>query len=189
MEEKSDWADSGDRRVHRTRRAILSAFNNLVFTREFDDIRIPDILEAADVARSTFYQYFRSKDDLLCAAMAPILQPLARAGSQAEPSLHLLAVAEHIWQNRRLGRTVFVGSTRTAIERQLAREIEPMLAEAHPVTSLPIAYIASVLAQWEIASLHEWLGGRHRCDARSWALALCHGTRGLTSALTGIPRQ
>lgn len=189
MGKKSDSIDDVDRRVRRTRQAILSAFNNLVFTREFDDIRIPDILEAADVARSTFYQYFRSKDDLLCAAMAPILQPLARAGSQTEPSPHLLAVAEHIWQNRRLGRAVFVGSTRTAIERQLAREIEPVLLEAQPVTSLPVAYIASVLAQWEIASLHEWLSGRHRCDARSWALALCHGTRGLASALVGIPRE
>lgn len=188
MIEKSGVAKRSDRRTLRTRRAIQSAFNTLVMTQEFDSIRIPDILNAADVARSTFYQHFTSKDDLLCAVMAPILQPLARAGSQADPSPHLLHVAEHIWENRRLGRAIFVGSTRAAIVRHLAREIEPALQQANPATGLPIAYIASVLAQWEIASLEEWLSGRHRCDARSWALALCHGTRGLAAALTGIPR-
>jgi AcrR family transcriptional regulator len=186
---KSDSLAVGDRRTLRTRKAIQSAFNALVLTREFDSIRIPDILSAADVARSTFYQHFNSKDDLLCAVMAPILQPLARAGCEAEPSQHLLHVAKHIWENRRLGRAIFVGSTRAAIVRHLAREIEPLLQQVSPATSLPIAYIASVLAQWEIASLEEWLSGRHRCDARSWALALCHGTRGLTRALTGIPHQ
>lgn len=178
--------NGSDRRILRTRKAIQSAFNNLVFTEEFDRIRIPDILSAADVARSTFYQHFASKDDLLCSVMAPILQPLAKAGSEGEPSQHLLFIAEHIWQNRRLGRAIFVGSTRVAIVRQLTREIEPILAEAHPATTLPIAYVASVIAQWEIASLEEWLSGRHRCDACSWALALCRGTRGLTSALTSI---
>lgn len=189
MIKKSDSVNVSDRRTLRTRKAIQSAFNTLVLTREFDSIRIPDILSAADVARSTFYQHFSSKDDLLCAVMAPILQPLARAGSEAEPSQHLLHVAEHIWENRRLGRAIFVGSTRVAIVRHLARQIEPLLQQASPATSLPVAYIASVVAQWEIATLEEWLSGRHRCDARSWALALCHGTRGLTSALTGIPRQ
>jgi AcrR family transcriptional regulator len=174
-----------DRRVRRTRRAIEMAFNNLVFTRDFDDIRIPDILSAADVARSTFYQHFKSKDDLLCSVMAPILGPLAQAGSQREPSQHLLFVAQHLWENRRLGRAVFTGTTRVAIVRQLTREIELLLVAAGSAPSLPIAYVASVIAQWEIASLEEWLSGRHRCDANAWALALCRGTYGLTRALTG----
>lgn len=188
MSDKSDFVIKADRRVARTRRAILSAFNDLVLSRDFDSIRIPDILEAADVARSTFYQHFKSKDDLLCTVMAPILAPLARAGSQRCPSPHLLHIAQHIWDNRRLGPVIFAGSTRAAVVRHLAREIEPLIAPGLSTASLPMAYVANVIAHWQIASLDEWLSGRHRCDAQSWALALCRGTSGLTEALTGIAR-
>jgi AcrR family transcriptional regulator len=161
----------------------------MVLARGFDEIQITDILAAADVARSTFYQHFRSKDDLLCAVMTPILGPLARAGLQSEPSQQLIHIAEHVWQNRRLGRVIFQGSARIAIVRHLAREIEQLFEDVQPSSNLPIAYIASVIAQWEIASLDEWLSGRHRCGAHDWAQALCRGTRGLTNALMGIERQ
>lgn len=177
---------AADRRVRRTRTAIQSSFSQMVLSRGFDEIQIKDILVAADVARSTFYQHFRSKDDLLCAVMTPILGPLARAGLQEEPSPHLIHIAEHVWENRRLGRAVFQGSTRIAIARHLAREIEQLLKDTQSASSLPLAYVASVIAQWEIASLDEWLSGRHRCDARNWALALCRGTRGLTNALMAV---
>jgi AcrR family transcriptional regulator len=182
--------DSGapaDRRVRRTQEAICSAFNQLVLTREFDRIRIDDILAMADVARSTFYQHYRSKDDVLCAVMGVhILEPLARAGSRNDPSPELLRVAEHVWENRRLARSIFWGSTRTAIVRNLAVKVEHTLEGVRPASGLPVAYVASTVANWQIASLEEWLMGRHRFDATNWARALCQGTRSLICALTGV---
>jgi AcrR family transcriptional regulator len=178
---------SGDSRVRKTQQAICQAFNQLVLTREFDLIRIEDILATAKVARSTFYQHFRSKDDVLCAVMgAHILEPLAHAGLRKDPSAELLAVAEHIWENRRLARSIFWGSTRTAIVRNLAAKVEGTLDGALAASGLPSAYVASTMAHWQIASLEEWLTGRHRFDATSWAQALCRGTRSLTAALAGL---
>jgi len=157
-----------------------------MFSREFDAIRIEDILTGANVARSTFYQHFRSKDDVLCAVMGiHILEPLARAGLRPEPAPELLQLAHHVWENRRLARSIFWGSTRTAIVRNLAGKVEHQLAGAQPTSGLPIAFVASTIAQWQIASLEEWLMGRHRFDSEDWARALCRGTRSLTSALTG----
>ncbi len=179
--------DSGDHRVRRTQQAICSAFNQLVFTREFDQIRIEDILATANVARSTFYQHYRGKDDVLCAVMGVhILEPLARAGLRAAPSPELLAVAHHVWENRPLARQIFWGSTKTAIVRNLAGQIERMLDGTQPASGLPVAYVASTVAHWQIAMLEEWLLGRHRFDATQWAQAVCRGTRSLTAALTGI---
>lgn len=180
--------DTSDRRVRRTQEAICNAFNHLMFSREFDQIRIEDILAGANVARSTFYQHYRGKDDVLCAVMGEhILEPFARAGMRKEPSPELLGVAEHIWENRRLARSIFWGSTRTAIIRNLARKVEHALGGVSSDSGLPISYVASTVAHWQIASLEEWLMGRHRFEAKSWAQALCHGTRSLTSALTTRP--
>jgi AcrR family transcriptional regulator len=179
--------DTSDRRVRRTQTAICSAFNHLVLTREFDSIRIEDILTTANVARSTFYQHYRGKDDVLCAVMGVhILEPLARAGLGAEPSPELLEVAHHVWENRPLARQIFWGSTKTAIVRNLAGQIERVLDGTQPASGLPVAYVASTVAHWQIAMLEEWLLGRHRFDAAQWAQALCRGARSLTAALTGI---
>jgi AcrR family transcriptional regulator len=182
----SDTAAARDRRASRTQEAIRSAFNHLVFTRQFDEIRIDDILEAADVARSTFYKHYSGKGELLCSVMEHILEPMARAGSAPVPSPELLAVAEHVSQNRRLAREIFWGSTRTAIVRDLARRVERGMAGIQPESGLPVTYIAGTVAQWQFASLEEWLLGRHRFEPQAWAEALCRGSASLTSALMCI---
>jgi AcrR family transcriptional regulator len=66
-----------DRRTARSRRAITSAFVALVLERRYDAIRVGDIVEKADVGRSTFYEHFRSKDDLLRQSMEGLLARIA----------------------------------------------------------------------------------------------------------------
>lgn len=176
----------GDRRVRRTRSAIQSAFSHLVLTRDYHRIRMADILGAADIARSTFYQHFSGKDDVLCSVLSPILEPMARAGLEGDASPHLVAVAEHVWENRRLGRTIFVGTSRTPIVRDLARRIGRRLGDELPAGAPPLAYVATTIAHWQVASLEEWLSGRHRCDAATWAGALSRGSRSLVRAFTAV---
>jgi AcrR family transcriptional regulator len=43
-----------------------------------DAVRLDEIAEAADVARGTLYSHFRTKDDLLCAIVEPVLQVAVR---------------------------------------------------------------------------------------------------------------
>lgn len=54
-----------DRRQRRTRRAIYEAFEGLVRERPYSTITVAQIIEAADVGRTTFYAHFETKDDLL----------------------------------------------------------------------------------------------------------------------------
>ena len=54
-----------DRRVRRTRRLLSEAFIELVAEQGYDAVRVEDILERADIARTTFYAHFRDKRDLL----------------------------------------------------------------------------------------------------------------------------
>ena len=54
-----------DRRALRTRRSLHQALLQLIFERDYDEISVADIAEAANVGRSTFYAHFTDKDDLL----------------------------------------------------------------------------------------------------------------------------
>jgi len=57
--------DRVDRRVRRTRQLIRDAFIGLARERGYDRVSVQDILDRADVGRSTFYAHYRDKDDLL----------------------------------------------------------------------------------------------------------------------------
>jgi AcrR family transcriptional regulator len=54
-----------DRRALRTRQSLHRALIQLILERDYDEITVGDVTEAANVGRSTFYAHFTDKDDLL----------------------------------------------------------------------------------------------------------------------------
>jgi AcrR family transcriptional regulator len=66
-----------DRRVRRTHRRLKEALLELIEERDFDRITVEDITERADVARSTFYSHFGSKEELLFSGFDAWLMGLA----------------------------------------------------------------------------------------------------------------
>lgn len=54
-----------DRRQRKTREAILGAFSALLEKHPYERITVQEILDAADVGRSTFYAHFETKDFLI----------------------------------------------------------------------------------------------------------------------------
>jgi AcrR family transcriptional regulator len=56
--------NESDRRVIRTRHALLHAFVDLTLEHGFDAVTIRQITKLADVSYSTFFRHFKNKDDL-----------------------------------------------------------------------------------------------------------------------------
>lgn len=97
--------DTTDRRVRRTRDLLHRALLDLIAEKGYPQITVQDILDRADVGRSTFYTHYRDKEDLLRSGMADFTAAAAaeieRGGGKLTGLLRpLLVVFWHVEGHR-----------------------------------------------------------------------------------------
>jgi AcrR family transcriptional regulator len=83
-------ARSPDPRPARTRRALLDAGHQLITEKGVAGLRIQEITERADVALGSFYNHFKTKDELVEAVVFETLSALASEiieGSDVDPDV------------------------------------------------------------------------------------------------------
>ncbi len=165
-------SESEDRRVRRTRLAIFDAFRTLVLARKYDDIRVADLIGAADIGRSTFYEHFKSKDDVLLTSIEPLFAPLAAIPAGDADRRTLQFVLEHFWEQRRFGRVIMRDALLEKLTRKLADMIEARLGgDGGPERRLAaIARAASMLGV-----IRAWLAGEFSMTAQDLAVRLAEG--------------
>lgn len=104
-----------DRRVRRTREHLSAALLELMIERGYDAVTVQDLLDRADVGRTTFYAHYRDKDDLLVEGLRGLRTFLrahqqaahARTGGLRERALGFsLAMFEHAGEQRPLFRAI-----------------------------------------------------------------------------------
>ncbi len=126
--------------------------------RRYDDITIADILERANVGKSTFYEHFKNKEDVLRSAMSGMLETLADTVSENYDPDRLRGLIAHFWKNRRLGRKVFSGSLGDNLRRSLTALIEGKLMAAGSAKAA--AQLKAIqLASAHIHLLEAWTAG------------------------------
>ena len=124
-----------DRRVRRTRAAVLRAVIDLVTERGTTAITVSEIAEAADVSRRVVYQHFGDLDSLLLEAgldlaRRELLPRLSDLTPPVDARAETLAVARHFADHRVFYRALFTGSCAFALDRGLISLLLPVNRQA-----------------------------------------------------------
>ena len=159
---------SSDQRVRRTRDRLGDALVGLLLEKPFDDISVQEILDRADVSRSTFYAHFRDTNDLFLSDVDDFFEAMAtalsRSGSKSKRVAPVQELFAHIGEMRAYyGALVESGRIREVIELgegQFARGIEQRLREiasANPIPANERSAISHALAGALFSLLSWWI--------------------------------
>ncbi len=162
-----------DRRIQKTRSALREAFFELVLTYSYDEIKVADIIEKANVGRSTFYQHYKSKDDILANSMGVLLDNLARSIEPEDNYVALLGLMEHFWENRKFAPRIFSGTARRVVVQALVERIDIKLKQrckkVRVSPRVPVNIVAHQIAETQLVAVIDWLLGKGHCDIVSMA--------------------
>jgi AcrR family transcriptional regulator len=157
-----------DRRARRTRDALGDALVELMQERPFKSITVQDVLDRADVGRSTFYTHYRDKDDLFLSdvedfweMMSSMLERNGEKSNRVAPVRELFA---HIAEAK-VFRDALVASGKAHDvmelgQGQFARAIEQRLMKLSKTKSTAagqFAATAHALAGALFSSLNWWI--------------------------------
>lgn len=163
-----------DRRVQRTRELLQKSLINLIGERGYDAITIQDIVDRANVARTTFYVHYGSKDDLFLSCHEAIVSefqsgtlyphPLTREELLSpETPRGIIWAYQHLEDARSRLYPIFHGKNGPLIMRRIrdwsAQEIEANLRVAFNESDsvIPFDLLATYLAGAQIALIQWWL--------------------------------
>lgn len=129
-----------DRRVIRTRNALHDALMSLVLRRSYDAVTIQDILDEADIGRSTFYSHYAGKDELLRDGFRRLRAELgaaqaAGAGNRRKPLSFSLALFEHAGGYKRVYRALVGSKGSTIVLREIRRVLSDLVRRESGVTA------------------------------------------------------
>lgn len=135
VQERAFPGSADDRRVRRTTQALIHALVALLQEKRYDAVTIQDLLDHADVGRSTFYSHYRGKDDLLLGSFEHMLERLDKSMGPADPANQRLAPVRelfaHVGESRSFHRALVRGGMLDRLYQaganQLSRTIEHRL--------------------------------------------------------------
>lgn len=157
-----------DRRVERTDRLLREALRALIQEKRFEEITVQDVIDRADVGRSTFYAHYRCKEDLFRKDVERFLGFLDRhvtwGGGPNERILPVRELFDHVRDFRAFCRGLSASGKMEAMQRvmvsHLAPRLEKELARRMPSSSrrtVPASILANHVAGAAITMLDWWL--------------------------------
>jgi AcrR family transcriptional regulator len=170
---------TADRRVQRTHRLLHEALMSLVCEKGYQALAVQDILDRADVGRSTFYTHFRDKEDLLHRGLENLDRRVRLAQAAAVPPAgkpyekiigFSLSMFEHANQFRAVHRALLASGGETVVRRHLhsalsevvSREIESQL-QRRKLAKSPVSteLLPHFLVCTFISTLNWWLSSKN----------------------------
>lgn len=129
---------NADRRSQKTRKALQEALISLMFEKSYDAILIQEILDRANVGRSTFYTHFRDKDELLSEGLKGLQEMLRNAqmatvvasDKKYEKVIGFsLAMFEHAHDHKKLYRSLVSGPGWVIVRQRIEEILVQLMRE------------------------------------------------------------
>lgn len=155
-----------DRRIQKTRKAIYEAFSGLLQKKKYSAITIQEIIDEANVGRSTFYSHFETKDELLYNMCDDIFESIHinvskdASGAFRIPISYLL---QHLLDNKKIIVGIFHDECYEYIIRKYKSKWREMLKqhfiEEHPQANwkVPIEFLINHVISSAAEMIRWWV--------------------------------
>jgi AcrR family transcriptional regulator len=157
-------SDSTDRRVDRSRQALIKALLALIQERDWAAISVQMICDRADVARSTFYAHYQTRQDLLDDVFAAGEAELAARSQAGGLDATMLWLALHLEDAAGFHRRLQGSQAGIAIMARFRKQMRARFADALSVEGQSLqprdldfatGGIFAVLESWLLAGCRE----------------------------------
>lgn len=169
-----------DRRIQKTLKLLREALVSLIAEKPYDSIVVKEILDRANVGRSTFYMHFRDKDELLISGIHDMLGPVASVApsSGRGPDRILwfsLPVFEHHYRHAHAWGDRIGARGRAILHEHLRRVLTEIIAEVidthsrsrrKSVGQIPPDLVAAYVASTFVRVLNWWLDKKMRLSPK-----------------------
>jgi len=181
--------NTSDRRVQRTRRLLHKALISCILEKKYESITVQEILDRADVGRSTFYMHFRDKDELLVSGFRE-LQGLLNSAQAATGDLlgksyeriigFSQAMFEHAHEYRTVNRALLGSGAETIVRRQIHSVLAGLVGKEVAIQFCRVRRASSAvspellthfLVSTYISVMSWWLKARNPAPAKEIAAA------------------
>lgn len=156
-------SEKHDRRSQRTRQLLGDALVQLIREKDYGAITVSDIIERANVGRSTFYAHYQDKDSLFTDQLDRVIEVLSHHIPKQEempffPSLGLFRhVGEEFELYKSLTWTPGIDLLTRHLQKALSQRVEQGLVKSGQEYGIPIPILASFITGSFLTLLKWWL--------------------------------
>jgi AcrR family transcriptional regulator len=153
--------------VQKTKASLHNALIGLAREKPYPSIAVKEILDRANVGRSTFYTHFRDKDDLLESGIAELLRPLHHRPRAANAPERIVAFSlpllQYIDEHRRSAGPRMGRDGRVIMHEHLEGMLTSVIADELATTMrtsearAPMDLVARYVASTFVLVLNRWV--------------------------------
>lgn len=160
-----------DRRVQRTQQLLGNALVDLILDKGYKKITVQEIIDRANVGRSTFYAHFQDKEDLLARSFGLLAEDLYEHMDGPHPHtngqfhfVHSRDFILHADQNRPFyrammasgGEEVLLATGRQHIEKNILAHLEELALDEDEI-AVPLPVLTNFLASTLLDLIMWWI--------------------------------
>src|SRR5512138_2964014 len=155
--------DKKDRRSQRTRHLLSAALVELIREKDYNAITVSDIIERANVGRSTFYAHYRDKDELFVGELDHVIEVLSQRIPDQEqmPFFPSLGLFRHVGEEYELYKALVwtpgIDLLIKHMQKSLTVRIEQGLKNSGRDYDMPLSVLANFIAGNFLTLLKWWL--------------------------------